>query len=297
MRNKTNASRLRGRASLLPILIVLLAALILAGCGGTAAPEETPAPVYALRYYLGDKLLQTQSLAEGEYPTHLDLSFPGLTFAGWRTDGGAPVQPEQTPITGDVDYHAVIYPLLTNHVPYLFPDEDGFLHPDAPLTMQALDAAIRALAAPEAVGYLPALPAAEEPITPDKLSETLRTFFPAPQVDAAMAVYRGNDVIARRDAAASLRAFVVVRYCSASGAAAMLSMISVIISGVTSTMPSRSARGATSVFSAGSSLASNSFASWSPKAVTVKASSATANSMRTWLSGDQRSVAVAISMQ
>ena len=201
MRNKTNASRLRGRASLLPILIVLLAALILAGCGGTAAPEETPAPVYALRYYLGDKLLQTQSLAEGEYPTHLDLSFPGLTFAGWRTDGGAPVQPEQTPITGDVDYHAVIYPLLTNHVPYLFPDEDGFLHPDAPLDMQALDAAIRALAAPEAVGYLPALPATEEPLTPDKLNDTLRVFFPAPQVDAAMAAYRGNDVIARRDAA------------------------------------------------------------------------------------------------
>ena len=138
MLNRTKPDRLPRRLCLL--LLAALLALALAGCGETETaevPEETPAPVYALRYWLGDKLLQTQTLAEGQYPAHLELSFSGLRFVGWSTDDGTLAQPEQSAMTADVDYHAVIYPMLDNHVPYLFPDADGFLLPDAPLTSRA----------------------------------------------------------------------------------------------------------------------------------------------------------------
>ena len=194
------------RRGLLFLLLTALLSLLLSGCGETAPEpvEETPAPVYALRYYLGDKLLQTQQLTEGQYPAHLELSFPGLTFAGWEDAAGKTVRPEQSAMTGDVDYHAVIYPVLGNHVPYLFPDEDGFLHPDAPLTCRALGEALQALVDPAAVAYLPDIAATDEPLTPDSFRETLLALFPAAKVDAACGAYTDNATIARHEAAAIL---------------------------------------------------------------------------------------------
>ena len=208
MLNRTKPDRLPRRLCLL--LLAALLALVLSGCGETAEepPEETPTPVYTLRYWLGDKLLQTQTLTEGQHPAHLELSFSGLRFVGWSTDDGTLAQPEQTAMTADVDYHAVIYPMLDNHVPYLFPDADGFLLPDAPLTSRALDAAIRALAAPGATAYLPAIPATDAPLTPDALRRTLLEIFPEEQVDAAMQAYIGNETVLRKDAAVMINTLI-----------------------------------------------------------------------------------------
>ena len=211
MREETRINLLRshrtpGRKSLLSAAAAVLLALLLSGCAGTQAEpepvEETPAPVYALHYYLGDKLLQTQTLAQGQYPAHLELTFPGLHFAGWRDGAGAAAQPEQTAIEGDVDYYAVIYPILENHVPFLFADDDGFLHPDAPLTNRDLTAAMRALASPEAAAYLPALPDTDEPLQADAFRETLRKLFPAQRVDEAAGDLAADAQIARHEAAA-----------------------------------------------------------------------------------------------
>ena len=104
------------RRRVLPILGAVLAALLLSGCGDTAEPAEeaeaTPTPVYQVRYYFGDNLLQTQRLTEGQTPAHLDLTLPGLNFAGWTRGDGAAAQPEQIAASEDCDYYAVTYPVL-----------------------------------------------------------------------------------------------------------------------------------------------------------------------------------------
>ena len=202
--------RKKGRASALPLLVALLAVSLLAGCGSAAGtPQDTPssdaaAPTYNIRFYFRDNLLQTQELAAGQPPAKLELSLPGMLFAGWQDAAGNTVQPERIPAAADADYRAVIYPVLENHVPYLFPDENGFLYPDAPMTSKAMGEALRALAAPEAVAYLPALPADETAFTPDAFRETLLALFPAAQVDGACAGFESDALISRRAAAVIL---------------------------------------------------------------------------------------------
>lgn len=189
----------------IPVLAAALAAVLLSGCGSAgepAEPEATPVPTYEIRYFSGDHLLQTQSLVEGQSPAKLELSLPGLHFAGWQDADGKAVQPELVAATANADYRAVIYPVLENHVPYLFPDDNGFLHPDEPLTSDALNRALRALAAPEAAAYLPALRTDGSTFTPEAFREILIVLFPAAQVDAALAGTDGADAISRRAAAA-----------------------------------------------------------------------------------------------
>ena len=189
----------------IPVLIVVLALALLSGCGSTAddaaEAEATPIPTYEIRYFSGNNLLQTQSLTEGQAPAKLELSLPGLLFFGWQDAAGRAVQPELVAASANADYRAVIYPLLENHVPYLFPDENGFLHPDEPLTSAALGKALRALVAPEAIAYLPSLSADGSEYTPETFRDVLLTLFPAAQVDAALAGNDSADVISRRSAA------------------------------------------------------------------------------------------------
>ena len=204
---RKNPSRFWSR--LLPVLLAVLLAALLAGCGSTQAPpEETPPPQYQVRYYFGKNLLQTQTLTEGQTPAHLELALPGLTFAGWRDGSGAAAEPERAAVTGDTDYYAVTYPVLENHVPYLFPDEDGFLRPDSPMSFAALDAALHALASPKAAAYLPDFIADEEALTPDALREILLELFPAQQVDAACRGRLEGAAVTRRETAAILNSLL-----------------------------------------------------------------------------------------
>ena len=194
------------RRSRLPILFAALLTILLAGCGETAAPvEETPPPAaYQVRYFFGKDLLQTQTVTEGQYPIQLELSLPGLRFTGWVDAAGSEVQPEHTAASEDADYFAAVLPLLNNHVPYLFPDENGFLRPDAPLTHREMTDALYALAYPSAEGYLPELPANDEPMLPETFREALLAIFPAAQADSALEASQGGDTITRREAAVIL---------------------------------------------------------------------------------------------
>lgn len=67
-------------------------------------------------------------------------------------------------------------PVFDRHVPFLFVDEDGLLHPDAPFTSDALRAALTALTADTAL--LPELPAGEDALTPEQLRQILEPLFP-----------------------------------------------------------------------------------------------------------------------
>ena len=175
--------------SVILVLGMLMITLLLSGCGDTAEPaaeaESTPAPVYQVRYFFREDLLQTQQLTEGQTPAHLELTLPGLSFVGWKQSDGAIVQPEHHAAIQDCDYYAVTYPVLENHVPFLFPDEEGFLHPDAPMTYQDLSEALQALAAPAAKAYLPQLPESGESLQHDDFRDVLLQLFHEKDVDNA----------------------------------------------------------------------------------------------------------------
>ena len=199
---------------LLPIAVLcaLLCALLLAGCGSEPTPEpeatEAPPSVYQVRFFFGEDLLQSQEVTEGQRPAQLELSLPGLTFSGWTDAAGNAARPERTAVTGDADYYAAVLPKLDNHVSYLFPDADGFLHPDDPLTYRALYEALHALVYPAAAEYLPELPVSDEAVPPEEFLDVLLTLFPAEKVDGAVPAERDGGTLARREAAAILNALL-----------------------------------------------------------------------------------------
>ncbi len=197
----------RGRTRACLLLIAVLCALMLAGCGSerAAEPEATEAPpnVYQVRYFFGKDLLQSQEVTEGQRPAQLELSLPGLRFSGWVDAAGTAVRPERTDVTGDTDYYAAVLPKLDNHVSYLFPDADGFLHPDEPLTWHALYDALHALVYPAAAEYLPEIPVKNEPVPADEFFDVLLALFPADKVNAALPSESG-DTVTRREAAVIL---------------------------------------------------------------------------------------------
>lgn len=67
-------------------------------------------------------------------------------------------------------------PVFSNHVPFLFADEDGMLHPEDPFTADDLTAALRALADDPAL--LPELPTGTQGLTGEQLQEILEPLFP-----------------------------------------------------------------------------------------------------------------------
>ena len=165
-------------------------ALLLCGCGGETPPETTAEPTtapacYQITLSVGEES-RTQTVIKGELPQAGAEAPEGMRIGGWTDETGVQVDPFRIPAAGDASYSAVLYPDFGNHAPYLFVDENGFVHPDDPLTREALAAALQALAPSEEVYESIALPE-EETVTAEDLRSVLDGYFPAAELDAAFA--------------------------------------------------------------------------------------------------------------
>lgn len=159
------------------VLLLACAVALAAGCTsrGTEDMAEKPTtyeePItYTVRYWNGDSLLQAQRVGENAIPAALSLpDSEGAHFTGWDREYVAAVS--------DLDYHALFVPVLSRHATYLFPDAEGMLEPEAPLTGGMLTAALTALATEDARSLFPSLPADDEEITGGTLRKLLEAFF------------------------------------------------------------------------------------------------------------------------
>lgn len=177
------------RFAVLSILILLL----LAGCG--AQPKES----YTVQFLYDDTVTE-QVLEEGSVPEFFaPADRDGMRFICW--------EPEISAVTADAQYTAVFAPALNQHVPFLFPDKEGCLNPDAPFTYIDMNRAITTLADPNARKHFSVRLGGVKPVTFGQLQETLTLFFP----DTAAEAFSGYDAeqeVSRGEAAVLLTALL-----------------------------------------------------------------------------------------
>lgn len=143
------------------ILVLLGIILVLSLIGPPEAPVEEALPVVpsvTVRFWVEGEVVASQQVAQGECPQAVAPQIRGLSFRSWQDGSGQPVTPQSIPVWEDTDYEAVVYPRLSEHAPYLFPDGEGNLRPQAVLTANEFTRAIRALAEEGAEDYLPTMP-------------------------------------------------------------------------------------------------------------------------------------------
>ncbi len=168
-------------------LLLLVLTLLLGGCiekepAVTTEPTTEPAVTYTVRYTALGYIHAEYEVELGEYPTQVMPAPEGLQITSWQDKDGNTVDPLKIPVTRDMQYNAVAYPALTNHAPYLFTDENGFLNPDAGLTAQQLKTALQALAAESAEKYFPGMSTGDAFLTGKQLIKNLSGFFPEEKV-------------------------------------------------------------------------------------------------------------------
>lgn len=172
------------------VALSLCLALLLGVCVylelGQEAPPAPPQPdTCTVTFQILGTTVSTQTVAEGGLPERFTQTLPGVRFAGWMDENGNAVDPFTAAVTADTVYTAEAYPELAAHTPFLFPDHNGLLRPDEPLTPTDLKAALVTLAAPGADAYFPELDTGRDPITREGFTGPLTCVFGAEAVAAA----------------------------------------------------------------------------------------------------------------
>ncbi len=158
------------------LILTVLCLLFLCGCSLFA-----PA-VYSVEFIANGQVINRQQVEQDSCPAPFSFGtgLQGLYLLGW-THNGETVDPFTTPIpqTEDVfTFEAVLAPAYTNYMPYLFTDEKGNLNPEMPLTQEAVQQALEALAPEQAKPYIPAI-VCEDPqqVTGDEVAAILAGSF------------------------------------------------------------------------------------------------------------------------
>lgn len=184
-------------------LIFLLMCSLVAACGSEIPSGPTQAPTCSVTFVVGGEVALQQTVTAGSVPEVYIPSGDAYIFRHWVDESGHTVTPESIPLHSDATYTAVCYPVLSQHVPFLFTGSDGLLHPEADLTPTTLKNALRVLAAEGAQAHFPTLPSGGNVITADTLRSVMEEFFPEDQVTMAFASIQ-NENLTRGDLAVVL---------------------------------------------------------------------------------------------
>ena len=178
---------------ILKLTAALLLVLCLSGCGNDTPPETTEPPTvyHKVTFMLNGMVYSEQQVEEGTAPHEVEVKVDGLTFVGWTDELGNAAD-AAAPVTEDVTYLAAIYPELTEHSSFLFPDDVGFLRPYEDLTADEFVQALEALASSTARLYFPTLPSGTDAITAPQLKAALTRFFPEREVEKAFSMHDGT---------------------------------------------------------------------------------------------------------
>lgn len=169
---------------------------LLSACGDISK-EPTQVSTEPIVYYKADFLVNGIVMGQewvpaGNAPHSPAIEITGVTFAGWLDAAGQPVDITAVTLNEDVAYHAKIFPSLSQHAPFLFADDSGFLRPEADLTADELSLALNSLASEEAKLYFPTLPVGETAVDSQQLTAVLSGFFPEDQLKNALNLNAGN---------------------------------------------------------------------------------------------------------
>lgn len=187
------------------ILFLISICLVLTACDVDIplVTTQPPTPQYTVTFMVGGTAYDTQQVEENAFPQQVVPSADGCTFRYWVDETGKTVQPEALAVTADVIYTAVSYPLLSEHAPFLFTDQENQLHPEADLTPSALRSALHALAADGASLHFPELPSGGNAITTEVLRDVMLSFYEEAAVAAVFDAMESR-VLSRSDLATIL---------------------------------------------------------------------------------------------
>lgn len=178
---------MRYRKYITIFVLLLTICLGFAACGSVPETNETEPLEYTATFMVGGRVYLVDTVTAGSTPREVIPSGDAFIFRHWVDENAQVVQPAQIPLTADTTYTAVCYPVLSQHVPFLFIGSDNKLHPEADLTPSALRNALQILAAEGAENFFPVLPGGGSAITSAELKEVLVSFYPEDQVNLAFA--------------------------------------------------------------------------------------------------------------
>lgn len=177
------------------LALCLLICLGLWGCDNTDSPKETTQQLeYKVQFFVGGQVENSQTVLEGQKPKAFSKEIAGMEFAYWQDKFGNIITPEKFPVSSDMDYFAVYYPILNVHAPYLFLDEKGNLNPNETISAEAVDAAIAAIATEEAKTHLPFFSTEAETASSRELWLFLERLFPRETLEKGSALAKGETV-------------------------------------------------------------------------------------------------------
>ena len=170
----------------------------------SAEPSPSPVPVLTVAYYRGLDLISSETVPYGAVPANVP-SVDGARLLGWTDAEGHPMDPSSEPVRADMALYAITRPLLNEDAPFLFPDDHGFLLPNADFTYSDAAAAPRSLLTDtaecrELLDRYDAAPG--EPMSIDELRAMLSALFlpeQAEEVSAELSEHTGE--LTRADAA------------------------------------------------------------------------------------------------
>lgn len=185
------------RRNLLALLILTLL-FFLTACGNTE--EETKSEqMYLVSFSCDTYTVNRQVVVDGRTAAVPEPAIPGYYLHHWENEEHQVVDPGKVSISRDTHFYGVLYPDFQEMAVYLFPDSNGWLHPEAVLTSSQLKAAFEALAPAEAtqivMDYLKDQ-RNDEPLTKEVLAEIYMNdkLFPPEQGAAALEVLPEGEV-------------------------------------------------------------------------------------------------------